>query len=509
MPKGLAQALNTYFALPNTSPTERSAMAKARNRLFTDIKARINECPETVLDSGDKVRLRNVLERFIIQHNTALSKRYIKYLQKKRWHKLKVDMITFSNVATRHMIRMKVDVPGPFSCTDVLAQASAKFGNFFSKPSDGYLSYFVNMEYPIVPDSVIPMSEFIAKAKMVSYFKLMDVSREREAVWALLPELSLFNLSSKSNPSEVKAKASDTNSGVANSTFLTGRADMAIITFKDPIIPTAPIRDRPQRRAILEKFTTPNIPTYSTMRATAQEVSETKELNWEFLMLEAKRNDGALSRKMVTEGGQAYKGGEDNQEEEREVERALQVEPEGQGGSDGPIREGAGGGAEAERKAHGVNDDPEGGNVGGADSDIVTVREAQEEEETDPISAEDIDVGGAESYIQQCLGLRAFLPQIISQCLAVTSGPAALGPKIIKFVLSDGDNWLFGLVDCQKGSNGRICHTTAVSVIRHDNDHDGERVKRLVLNVMKLLTFWAAVPGRELLRLFPTKEPNA
>lgn len=55
------------------------------------------------------------------------------------------------------MTRMRVNVLEPFSCKAVLSQASARFGALFAQPSEGYLAYFVDIEYPLTPDSVIPM----------------------------------------------------------------------------------------------------------------------------------------------------------------------------------------------------------------------------------------------------------------------------------------------------------------------------------------------------------------
>lgn len=61
----------------------------------------------------------------------------------------------------------------------------------------------------------------------------MDAVRLRQRCWALLPELNLFNLSSKSDPSEVKSTVDGPGPATMNSTFFTGRADMAVITLKD------------------------------------------------------------------------------------------------------------------------------------------------------------------------------------------------------------------------------------------------------------------------------------
>ncbi|KAF9450007.1 hypothetical protein P691DRAFT_508783 [Macrolepiota fuliginosa MF-IS2] len=207
---------------------------------------------------------------------------------------------------------------------------------------------------------------------------------------------------------------------------------------------------------------------------------------------------------VMTEEEQIHEEGEGDQEEEQEVEEAVELGDSDDSDGNGADREGRD--AETEQETQRENDDSK-HSVGEADDETVTVGEVQEErEEGDPISAEDIDIEGAESYIQKCFGLRTFLPQIISQCLAVNSGPPALGSNIIKFVLSDGDNWLFGLVDCGEGPGNRICHTTAISATRlPDTGNSDEQVKRAVINVMKLLTFWATVPGQELLHLFPSE----
>ncbi|KAF9443910.1 hypothetical protein P691DRAFT_808162 [Macrolepiota fuliginosa MF-IS2] len=214
-----------------------------------------------------------------------------------------------------------------------------------------------------------------------------------------------------------------------------------------------------------------------------EQLSEKLKAEWELLMLEAKRNEGALRREDVKKGQKG--GGSD--EERREPGK----DKEGGGGMD--FRSGSEGADGGDRDT-----EVEGGTQGDEDND----------QEVDQISAEEIQIEGAESYIQRCLGLRTFLPQIISQCLAVTSKPLALGQKYIKFVLSDGDNWIFGLVDCRSGSKGRICYTTEASVIRHDDSNArDEKLRSGVLNITKLLTFWAVVPGRDLKTLFPSM-PN-
>ncbi|KAF9450008.1 hypothetical protein P691DRAFT_508801 [Macrolepiota fuliginosa MF-IS2] len=249
MPGTLIRILDAYFA-SNTSTT--------KQKLFTSINAHINKCPKTHLDKNEKANLKNVLKKFITRRHEALCRRYVTHLQNRQWDELKADIATFSNVTQRHMTRMRVYAPDPSSCVEVLARASANFG--FSEPSDGYLTYFVDLEYPEVPDSVIAMSEFAAKAKMVSYFKLMDAARKREAAWALLLELSLFSLSSKSDPSEVKTR--DDGTDIINSTFLTGRADMAIVTFKAPDAPTAIVKHATHRRAILNMCKLPSPKAY-------------------------------------------------------------------------------------------------------------------------------------------------------------------------------------------------------------------------------------------------------
>lgn len=41
----------------------------------------------------------------------------------------------------------------------------------------------------------------------------------------------------------------------------------------------------------------------------------------------------------------------------------------------------------------------------------------------------------------------------------------AIQSKVIKFILTDGDNWTFGVVDCTQGRDGRKCHYMTVSLV--------------------------------------------
>ncbi|KAF9441946.1 hypothetical protein P691DRAFT_519237 [Macrolepiota fuliginosa MF-IS2] len=75
MPRTLIRILDAYFA-SNTSTT--------KPKLFTNIDAHINKCPETHLDKNEKADLKNVLNRFITRRHEALRRRYVTHLQNRQ-----------------------------------------------------------------------------------------------------------------------------------------------------------------------------------------------------------------------------------------------------------------------------------------------------------------------------------------------------------------------------------------------------------------------------------------
>jgi len=126
-------------------------------------------------------------------------------------------------------------------------------------------------------------------------------------------------------------------------------------------------------------------------------------------------------------------------------------------------------------------------------SDVVVTIEGE-------MDSDDDKPGNKEGSSESILDSTRFLPQILRKRVALSSGLHK--DKVIKFIVSDGNNWIFGLIDCTRERGEWVCHHTIVSVDHEDPAGGRVRLRECILTILRFLAFWTIVPGLQLKRLF-------
>ncbi|KXN87811.1 hypothetical protein AN958_08127 [Leucoagaricus sp. SymC.cos] len=472
------------------------AVKNIRGHLISRIKSAIDALPASGLSNEDKQDTKETIIRFVRAEHNRLSRAYLRSLDKQDCQKLIINSTTFSDAQKKHTIKMRVDICPTVEISKVIFkvnnnQSFKAHRDAFNaiRPRDEVIDCFIQIEYPNPPDNIVPMSESIAKHKIMSLFRLADAgpqgSRTRSLCWALVPEVLLFDLTSTSKPSEVETNLSEVPGAPTRSTFLTGRADMmfAALVRQDDSGSTSLVNDSLARNDLLKALTKGSKPPrYMDVMAILEESINGGLLEfpfeWEIVMLEAKRNKEKFSsgdKESDSEDEDSSSG--DDEEEDSSSEDDKEEDP--------------------------LDSADELDLLGRADEELLDEEDAPLTVPEDiPTTPEQIKVKGKQTPTQQLFGLKKYLPQIICECLAVKSGPPTFGGKIIKFVLSDGDIWVFGIVNCSSGRmRGRQCHTTVLKIER-DEDAD---IRGKVLQVLQLLILWASASGVSLQKLFPKR----
>lgn len=270
----------------------------------------------------------------------------------------------------------------------------------------------------------------------MGYFDLLDSSFPSSSnCWIMLTELPLFNLSSTSVPSEVKAIIQDPEAKpIETSTFLTGRADMAVVclTGKNKAI----IQDREIKEDLVESGTDvfciytyfqmliyfPVVQgplTYETLfdnllKISAEDEGYSRVESLQFLLIEAKASQPNTRR--YTDDGDG--DGEGNSADEVEEESKDSPGPsltDGDSDSDpsdvsGADDDGSGGG--------GVQEEEGGGQEGGEGSEGGEF--GKEREGTNSAEYGGKEVGSENEVSSLSLSiLEESLPQIVSECAAL------------------------------------------------------------------------------------------
>ncbi|KAF5352542.1 hypothetical protein D9756_006233 [Leucocoprinus leucothites] len=498
--ENLTVMLKEHFKLIEKKAESKKITASARHLLDT-FNTSIERLPDNKLSEKGKEGVKDAISAFVDKRNRELTTSLIKRAKDGEFKELDALLTTFSRVNSKHMKRMKVTILEPEPVEMILERKKESrifqhYRDLFEKkikPSNETLQYFTSFEYPMFPDNVVPMSEIVAKHKIISLFRLADQARvvngERDLCWVLLPELLLFELTATSGPSEIKTNC---NSPVPHesSTFLTGRADMVIVSFVEKAgsdsSSSTILTDQMFREAMSkiynqkrEGLTYQEVHRVSRnlIKAHADEIRKrTGPDGWEVLMLEAKRQ--GFVKLEVTD---LVDDGKDDGKDSDDGKDGEEVYDEVQGDGEKKIGEIRTGEDEDEEGESELEDE---GSEGEGEDEVVL--------------PEEIEIQGTETTVQKSLCLKDYLPQVISQCIAVKTGSPALGPKIIKFVLADGDNWIFGLVNCSGEKKGRKCLTTTVNI----NPQQRDKLSDRILCVLELLVLWSSASGKHLQTLF-------
>ncbi|KAF5361988.1 hypothetical protein D9756_002421 [Leucocoprinus leucothites] len=498
----LTMMLKDHFKLIESKAKSTTITASAQ-RLLGSFDAAIDGLSDDKLSREGKRGVKEAVSTFVNKQNKDLATPLIRRAENGEFKELDVLLTTFSRVNSKHMIRMKVTILEPEPVQMILKRKNKRKGlkqhcDLFKRkirPSTQNFQHFTRFEYPMYPDNVVPMSEIVAKHKIISFFRLADqakfISEEREFCWVLLPELLLFELTATSQPSEIKATHDSpipherstflTNGGSAGSILL-DEAVRKIITGKCKVHSSAALTYQ-EVHSISQKLVDGVIP---------QMLSKQHDFDREILMLEAKRPEGVFGA--VDIGDDQRSGNldvsdeediDDREDEERDSENDEKSEDDGKDmGEIGERSERSSEDGEPECDEEGPNERSERSeSEDGITSyeDVIQDDFGEGEDEVEDggedvvIQPDEIEIQGVETKVQKWLGLKDYLPQVISQCIALKTGSPALRPNIIKFVLADGDNWILGLVNCSRGKNGRV---------------------------MELLVLWSSVPGKHLQGLF-------
>lgn len=267
----------------------------------------------------------------------------------------------------------------------------------------------------------------------MGYFDLLDSSFPSSSnCWIMLTELPLFNLSSTSIPSEVKAIIQDLEAKpIEMSTFLTGRADMAVVclTGRNKAI----IQDREIKEDLVEsgtdvfciytyfqmliRFPVVQGPlTYETLfdnllKISAEDEGYSRVESLQFLLIEAKASQPNTRR--YTDDGDG--DGEGNGADEVEEDSPGPPLTDGDSDSDpsdvsGADDDGGGGGDVQEEEGGGQE-----GGEGSEDGEFCKEREG-----TNSVEYGDKEVGSGNEVSSLSLSiLEESLPQIVSECAAL------------------------------------------------------------------------------------------
>ncbi|KAF9442605.1 hypothetical protein P691DRAFT_807312 [Macrolepiota fuliginosa MF-IS2] len=96
------------------------------------------------------------------------------------------------------------------------------------------------------------------------------------------------------------------------------------------------------------------------------------------------------------------------------------------------------------------------------------------------------------NHIYQAAGQCVAAAHILEKQREETQEPSS--GQVIKFTLTTGEAWLFGLVDCR--ASPRVCYFTEVHV---DMEHKAVTIKR----ILRMLIYWLGSSGQDLLSAFP------